>query len=200
MRCRCPLSAATIVAISLLVACGVPQGEVTVIDSKDLPAALRTPTTVSRSERPAGRADEPGDVNVYWIQDKLLVSEAITFESAPDVERVISLLERGPSNTEQASEVRSAVSQSEVVRGIARAGERVTVELSTDFAEVAGSDQVLALGQIVVTLTSVPGVSEVQFRRSGESLDVPVPDGSLVHRPVTRADYISLLSPESTKR
>ena len=200
MRWRGTLGVAATAVVCVLAACGVPQGEVTVIDSEELPAALRASSTVSSTALPADPNVEQGDVKVFWIQDKLLVSEAITFETTPDVERVISLLERGPSSTERTSEVRSAVSQSEVIRGVTRDGNRVTVELSEDFAEVAGSDQVLALGQIVMTLASVPGVSDVEFRRSGEPLEVPVPNGSLVRRALTRGDYISLLSPDPTRR
>ena len=176
----------------------MPGGDATPIATDDLPAALRTSTTSSTSVPP----DEAGSgaVTVYWIRDKMLVPEAIEFESVPDVERVISLLERGPTSTDQAPEVRSAVSQAQVIRSVSRDDERVIVELSDDFAEVVGSDQVLALGQIVATVTAVPGVTEVEFQRGGASLEVPVPDGSLVQRPVTRADYITLLPAAPTNR
>lgn len=195
---RCVAGAAT--AMSVVVACGVPRGDVAPITSDELPPGLRSSTTTSTATAPTDQLAVPGGVAVYWIRDKLLVPEAITFESTPDVDRVVSLLERGPSTTDQSPEVRSAVSLSRVIRGVERDGERVTVELSDDFSEVAGADQVLALGQIVATVTSIPGVTEVEFRRDGEALDVPVPDGSLVQRAVTRSDYGSLLTEVPTKR
>ena len=192
-------SAVIALAISVVAGCGVPGGDATPIASDDLPAALRTSTT-SSTALPSDETGKSGAVTVYWIRDKLLVPEAIEFESVPDVERVVSLLERGPTSTERAPEVRSAVSQARVIRSVARDDERVIVELSDDFSEVVGSDQVLALGQIVATVTAVPGVTEVEFQRGGESLEVPVPDGSLVQRPVTRADYVSLLPSAPTNR
>jgi len=187
-------------AACLVTACGVPRDEVRPIASGDLPEALRMPTTTAPVSSTAPPEDALADVAVFWISDNLLVPEAITFESAPDVERVISLLERGPDSTSRSSEFRSAVSQSGVIGAVARDDALVTVELSDVFSDAAGSDQVLALGQIVATLTSVPGVARVEFLRGGEPLEVPVPDGALVRRPVTRADYASLLSGAPSKR
>ncbi|MHB1139434.1 MAG: GerMN domain-containing protein, partial [Microthrixaceae bacterium] len=184
----------------LVVACGVPRDDVRTITSDELPAALRAPTTTAPSSPVAPPLSELADVAVFWISDKQLVPEAITFETAPDVERVITLLERGPDNTGRSSEVRSAVSQSGVIREVTRDEALVTVELTDAFSDAAGSDQVLALGQIVATLTSVPGVTEVEFLRGGEALEVPVPDGSLVRRPVFRSDYASLLSESASNR
>ena len=66
----------------------------------------------------------------------------------------------------------------------------VVVEL----AEVTGPDQVLAIAQVVMTLTSLPGVDSVQFVRDDETVEVPLPDGTLVRRPLTAADYSSLLA------
>ena len=186
------------VALSVVTACGVPNDEVTRIEADELPAALRaTTTTATHQGSPAG---ELADVGVYWIRDKLLVPEAITFESAPGVERVITLLERGPTTNGRDADVRSAMSQPGVIRSVVRDDDLVIVELSNTFSDVAGSDQVLALGQIVATLTSLPDVARVEFRRGGELLEVPIPDGSLVRRPVTRVDYASLLSVGAANR
>jgi hypothetical protein len=72
-------------------------------------------------------------------------------------------------------------------RGIARVG------LSADFVQRSSSDQVLALAQIVCTLTNLPGVGQVRFTLHGERVEIPRADGSLTGQPVSRYDYRAFL-------
>jgi hypothetical protein len=69
----------------------------------------------------------------------------------------------------------------------------VVVEVGGAFEDRTATDQALAVAQLVATLTTVPGVADVSLRRNGEVVDVPLPDGSLVRRPLVRADYVSLI-------
>ena len=66
-------------------------------------------------------------------------------------------------------------------------------EVVVELDEVTGTDQVLAIGQIVMTLTSLPDVTSVRFVRDGETVAVPLPDGSLVRRALDPDDYSPLL-------
>lgn len=52
----------------------------------------------------------------------------------------------------------------------------------------------LAIGQVVLTVTSAPGVARVQLLRDGEPTAVPLPDGARSDAPVTAADYAVLLA------
>jgi spore germination protein GerM len=68
----------------------------------------------------------------------------------------------------------------------------VVVDLSNEFTESSGLDQVLAVEQIVFTLACNLTPSEkvsVSFEVGGSPLPVPVLSGSPVSRPVTPADY-----------
>jgi spore germination protein GerM len=135
---------------------------------------------------------------VYWIRDDQLVGATTSSGVAPELTRIVATLERGPGSADDRGAERSAVSRGDVVDEITQDDAQVTIELDDAFAEVAGSDQVLALGQIVMTLTSIPTVGSVVFRQGGRPLDVPLPDGTLVRRPVLRADYASLVAPSET--
>ena len=185
---------AAVVLTVPIAACGVPDDGLIAIEPSELPDSLH-PSSTTTTAVSLEAHDGSGYTDVYCIRENQLVPEPIGFASTPSLERVVSILERGPGSADRTVPERSAVSQGEVIAALARDGERVTVELGPAFAEVAGADQVLALGQIVITLTSVPGVGSVALRQEGEPLDVPLPDGTLVRRPVVRDDYSSLIAP-----
>jgi hypothetical protein len=70
----------------------------------------------------------------------------------------------------------------------------VTVEASAAFTALPPTEQVLLLGQVVLTLTGVRTTSAVAVvNEQGEALAVPLPDGRLLDGPATAADYRSLV-------
>lgn len=80
-----------------------------------------------------------------------------------------------------------------VGRAAALAGGIARVDLRLDISSLGGDDQLLAVAQIVCTLTGRPGVGQVSFTLEGTHVDVPRGDGSLVADPLSRDDYSSLL-------
>jgi hypothetical protein len=75
----------------------------------------------------------------------------------------------------------------------------VYVGVSDTFAQLASADQVLLIGQVVLTLTdpglAAPSSSVVFVGSDGGQLSVPLPDGRLIDRPAVREDYLSLAIP-----
>jgi Sporulation and spore germination len=55
----------------------------------------------------------------------------------------------------------------------------------------------LAVGQLVLTLTSIEGVDEVVLTAGGAPIEAPLPGGALTDRPLRAADYAALRSPRS---
>ncbi|MDH6463718.1 hypothetical protein M2302_003915 [Micromonospora sp. A200] len=74
------------------------------------------------------------------------------------------------------------------------AGSQAQVAVNEAADDAGRSDEVLAYGQIVCTLTSRHEVTTVAFLRDGAPLGVPRADGSLAVQPLTRADYAPLIS------
>ena len=73
------------------------------------------------------------------------------------------------------------------------AGAEVTVVLASQFSALPPNEQVLLLGQVVLSLSSA-GWSSVAFVDSaGALVAVPAPDGRLLVRPVVAGDYASLI-------
>lgn len=70
-----------------------------------------------------------------------------------------------------------------------------TVRLSEAFAALPPPEQVLLLGQVVLTLTGA-GATAVQITdAAGTPLAVPLPDGRLLDRPATAEDFRDLVAP-----
>lgn len=69
----------------------------------------------------------------------------------------------------------------------------VTIAVSSTFGSLPSAEQVLLLGQVVLSLSSAgfPTVSVVDD--AGSPLAVPLPDGRLLDRPATALDYASLI-------
>ena len=65
--------------------------------------------------------------------------------------------------------------------------------MASKSASIGGLDEVLAIGQIVFSLTSLSNVDAVTFQVGGTLVSVPRPDGVLLARPVTSDDYSELL-------
>ena len=50
-----------------------------------------------------------------------------------------------------------------------------------------------AIGQVVLTLSSAPGIESVVLVSDGQPVQVPLPGGALTDQPVTGDDYAELL-------
>jgi hypothetical protein len=109
--------------------------------------------------------------------------------SAPgDVRQVLGLLAAGPSRPEARAGLRTAMAPQPVsVLGLSDSGV-LTLGVTRQFTGVAGGDQLLAVAQVVWTVSQFPWIHGVRFMTDGRSLEVPT-DRGLVQRAVTRGDY-----------
>jgi hypothetical protein len=183
---RRSFAAALSVMLALVLGCGVPDEGLQVIDREELPESLRSTSTTSTTVAEAGEVELAA---VYWIRSQRLIRESVLFESGPDAGRLLAVLERGPARDGEGAP-RSAISGTDAIVDARQRGDTVVVELD----EISGPDQVLAIGQVVMTLTSLAGVESVRFERDGVVVEVPLPDGTLVRRALTGSDYSSLLA------
>jgi spore germination protein GerM len=118
--------------------------------------------------------------------------------------QVLAALQAGPSTLgPPGAGLRSAVPSSPPL-GVKDNGDgTATVDLPpTFFDNIQQPDQVRAIAQIVLTLTSQRGIGSVVFTRDGQLTSVPLGtnEQSEAGRPVSRADYRGLTeaAPAST--
>lgn len=188
---------ALLVVLLLAAACGGLDAQ-----DRDHPLAagevpydlLQGPTTSTTVPPPTTTSTLPWRTNLWYIGGDRLVPAPRQLRDQPEVEQVLRLLLRGPSE-EDLSLVRSALDLGDaLVEGPPTDGQ-LTIDLASDFGRRSPSEQVLGLGQLVFTVTEVPGVGRVVFRIDGTPLAVPLPNGQLAQRPVSRDDYAVLVFP-----
>jgi spore germination protein GerM len=175
----------------LCAGCGIPNDDAAkAIDDDDLPRSLvRSETTAEQT--PTSEAGQP--VFLFYIDGVRLVVVAEEMPPDPSLRAVINRLAKGPSDLVAAQGFRSALSAGEAIASVSLERGVALVDLSESFAQTPVSDQVLGLGQIVLTATSRPGVGQVRFTLEGQPVEVPRADGSSGTDAVSRDDYIELL-------
>ncbi len=184
---------AVVIAIAALAtSCGVSgQGNAHEIADDALPGGLvpdRSPTTTTT----VGIASEP--VRLYFVRDKHLVQLTSEVAAPAELKALVDALVSGPPATDTTG-LRTALSSEAVVRSVTLTRGRVRIDLTPTFEALPPSDQILALGQLVLTLTARPGVGQAEFTLDGDPIDVPRGNGLLVSGSLVREDYVKLLLP-----
>ncbi len=185
-----------LVAAALLAACGVStDDEPSLASDADVPFGLleRTPTN---SIPPA--ASDPGltrQVQVCFVgrDDVVPVPRQVRQEATPW--DLVTVAAAGPDEGESRQGLSSSLAGETLVRSAVVGGGVARVDLAPAFADAPGHQQLMALAQLVCTLTAQPGIGQVAFSLAGEPVQVPLGDGSLRWGPVSRDDYAVLIRP-----
>ena len=184
--------AAAVLAVTAVgVGCGVSEGSPTFVADEDVPFGLLASTTTTPVTDPG---PAPRSVQVCFVRDATVtpVQRQLT---APGLDAAVAALADGPTPAEQAAGLRTALLTEDAARQIGLSAGIARVDLTPGFAAGGTQNSTLALGQLVCTLTAQPGVGQVSFTLEGQPVDVPLADGSLATRPVTRDDYAGIIGP-----
>lgn len=176
--------------LAALTACGRASGPVE-IPAKDLPFS------VTRTENPARTTEPVGDRTVYLVRDGLLSEHRRELDAGvPPAAAVLQALLAGPTREERTRGVSTLIPSEVRLLGADVADGAARVDLSGEFQEPAGPEEiVLRVAQVVWTLTSLPSVESVSFAIDGDPVAVTADDGAAVDRRVTREDYERLAPP-----
>ena len=192
---RCSLLLA-IFAVAL-VGCGIPVESRArqLSEAESLAIATTTTTTVAAAPVPSTLVSEARAALVYFIRGEGLVGRPLVFPSGfTELDLLQSLIDETTLAGANGS-VRSGLAQrSDLVEGLIVVDDLAQVSLSTLFADLPGSEQVLVLGQLTLTMLANFNISGVEFRQNAAAVAVPDADGQPISRPATRADYVKLLT------
>lgn len=193
MIARVPRVGALATAALACAACGVPTSDtVEVAEPDDVPFGLLEPDRVPVAVRPETGAIV--EVHLFDPDSETLVP-VVRQVATTSVEVVIAELEAGPSDAESLLGLRSALVDLDAVDEITLDGATAFVHFDDSFATLGGNDQVIAIAQLVFTLTERPTIDQVAISVDGAVVEVPRADGTLTRDPLTRVDYASFAPP-----
>lgn len=170
--------------------CGVPtDDEAHLADADDVPFGLLEAEPEDGAVPPAGTTF--AEVYLYAEEEGTLAPVIRRVEDRT-LATVLDEVERGPTEGESAAGLRSALTDSRVIIGTDLTATTATVDLAESFSTIRGSEQLVAIAQVVYTATASGDVSQVVFTLEGRPIEVPHGDGSLTGGPVTRDDFREL--------
>lgn len=189
------LASAAVVSI-LLAGCGVPVDS----SAKPLPEGVLptlTPTASPTPTQTSSPEPTPATARLWFVRDEGVVPVTGAV-AGTDPQQLLDALAVPP---ETAREVRSLMVDPLTSQALVRVAVNappvpriVTVEADAAFTALPPNEQVLLLGQVVLTLTGARGTDGVAVvSEQGEPLAIPLPDGRLLDGPATASDYRSLV-------
>ncbi len=184
--------AVAVVVPSVLGACGAPESTpAETIGS--VPYDLLSP---SRTAVPAPTTSAARGPYVVMLQDERLVAAGRVEGGglpADAVARALAQLVAGPTEQDRAAGRATALGSDFRASLTTLVGARATVDIRAGQLPTGPGRLPLAVGQLVLTVTSVPEITEVVLTSEGTTIDAPLPGGVLTDRPLTAEDYRDLL-------
>ena len=168
-------------ALLLLFGCGVAP------EDRPEPLTVSAPPAAEPSDQPQPQGLE---VTVYFVQGADL-APVLRPTTGADVAAALEQLAAGPSKPEVLAGLRTALPAQSLALDEGQPEGPAAVAVTRDFTGVTGGNQLLAVAQVVWTLTELPGTTQVQFLVDGEPVEVPTDEG-LTDEPVDRSDYLSV--------
>ena len=187
---------AVLAGLVALAGCGVPgDGSPREVEAKNVPYDLLAPTAENTTTTQPSAFTATSRVKIYLpdAEGKLTAVSRQVTAPATAAKAVVSLF-NGPTEQE-ADALHSAVTTGTKLLGIDGPTDGlVTLDLSHHLLDITGRQQILALAQVVYTVTELPSVDRVLFQIDGESVEVPNGNGKLTASPLGRLSYRDLIA------
>lgn len=181
-----------LLAAATLAGCGVGgQGRPQDLAASQVPYGLlrASPAPVATATVDQVRATE------YLVRGSRITASVTTVPLPGRVDQVVRALLSGVSSAQSSAGLRSAIPDGTHLLSFDLAGQVATLDLSSQFTTARSADTILAVAQLVLTVTANRDIAAVAFSVEGKPIEVPSPGGALTPDPVSAATYRSLLGP-----
>lgn len=180
-------------AVAVLASCGVPSdpGPRSIPEDRVPFGLLADDTVPSTTTTPAGSTT----VTVYFVEGERLLGVSRDVTEPVTAESLLAALLAGPTAQEAERGLLTAIPPAAAVTSTGVVGSQAQLELSRSFADVSGPNQVLAIAQIVYTVTALPGIDQATFTLEGRAVEVPAGGGTLKSGPLMRGDFPTVAPP-----
>ena len=179
-------------------ACGLPDdGASRRIDARAVPYGL---LDAAHAEATAGPTTDAGELGpqVYLLDgDQRLVAVPVTARGIGTLEVFSDLLDRlaqGPTEAQRAQGLATAFGPNVDIRLLGIVDGTARIDVRSAEKEPPANRLPLAIGQVVLTATSLPEILRVQVLTDGRPAEVPLPGGALTSVPLVRQDYAALVA------
>ena len=186
-------------ALALLGACGLPRSSSPVqVPPAEVPYGLLDSTASATPTATPGVLLAAGTIYLADPQQQLVAVpvQIPDAQALPMLQTLLNRLAVGPSDRERARGLVTdlAPGATIVLRSISDG--TANIELQSAGQDPSPSKLPIAVGQIVLTATSIVGIDRVVFARDGAAVAVPGPSGGgLTADPLVASDYETLLAP-----
>ena len=192
-------------AALLLVGCGVPENAtLRRIDRETVPYRLleEAPAAAPAPETtPTGPAVTVPQVYFVDQEDRLVPqAQPLGAQGLFSVATsLLSALAAGPTEDQRARGLATALGPdvglrlAQVTNGVA------SVEIALSEQGPVADRLPLAIGQLVLSVTSVDGIDAVRLLQNGEPVEAPLPGGERTSEPLVPSDYVTLLTPSAAR-
>ncbi len=188
-----------LVSLVGLTACGVPAAGTRTLDAQEVPYRLLE--SAPAQQRPAAPTGPPrvNAPRAYFLnQDDQLVAQPqpiIVGGPGDVIAALLATIAAGPNEQQRAAGLSSAAGPDVGLQLVALTEGTAMIQV-TPTESIPSADRIpLVVGQIVLSVTSVPGVSRVALLQNGQPLEAPLPGGARTSEPVGALDYQALLAP-----
>ncbi|MDN5767389.1 MAG: GerMN domain-containing protein [Humibacillus sp.] len=182
--------------VVLLSSCGLPDsGPPRSIDPTDVPYHLLGSASAAPSTTQRGARTTTPRVYLMTGAERLVAVEAPLPPSDVKhvLEQLLSQLAQGPNEAQRSAGLGTALGPGVTLTVNDVTDRTAVVQLDLGAQDPAADKLPLAIGQIVLTATSVRGVDRVQLvRQDGQPIEVPLPGGALTVQPLEAKDYAPL--------
>jgi spore germination protein GerM len=183
-----------LVGLALLGAgCAIPtQSGPSAIPASHVPFGLlnaQPPPTTTTQPNPSSLV--PVKVYFFSSAQQLQAVDRVVVTPASLTSIITSML-AGPSSSETASGLVTAIPNNVMVLGAVQQGTQVTVNFNLAFSQISGNFAELAVAQVVATVAAEDGPGTgVTFEIDGQRTSVPIASGATVAGPVYLLEFIT---------
>ena len=179
--------------------CGVPS-DPTPIAITRVPYDLMNPPATT-SAGPSTAATRGPFVYLLDSRDRAVPVELDVVDELPSgtITAILARLSQGPSDDERRAGLSSALGHTATLTLRSLENGRAEIAVGPGEREPSADRLPLAVGQIVLSVTSVSGVASVVLTDGTDPIAAPLPDGARTDRPLVRADYAALLEGSTSR-
>jgi spore germination protein GerM len=177
--------------------CGLPTDGVETVDNAVVPYRLLEEDPERSDDNSDGQRPSLRNPLVFWVDEAgQLVPREPTDGCHVDADELVAgllaELAAGPTQELREEGLATALPPDSGVDLVTVEGAEAQVNVDPG-SQISADRLPIAIGQVVLTVTSAPNVDQVTLLSDGEAVQIPVAGGALVTSPVTAESYAALV-------